>query len=167
VDRPIAVVGLMGAGKTTFGRALAERLARPFSDSDVEIEAETGRSAAEILIAEGEVELHRLERDSLVEALARRPPEVVAVAAGALDEARQRAALDRAFVVWLDAPPEVLAGRFRSRPGRPVYGDPIEVLRRHDAARRPHLEALADVVLDATASTDDQVATVVTALPPG
>lgn len=165
VGRAIAVVGLMGAGKSTLGRALADRLGRRFRDSDADIEAMTGRSAREIAAADGMAGLHRLERQVLLDALADGGGDVVvAVAAAALDTADTVHALDRAFVVWPDTTPEVLATRFLSRPGRPVYGEAIDVLREQDGRRRAPLTAVADLVVDATEPTQRQVERVVAAL---
>lgn len=163
MGRVVAVVGLMGAGKSTLGRALAASLGLPFRDSDADIEAMTGRSAREIAATDGMAELHRLEREVLVDALTGEDV-VVAAAAAALDTAHTVAALDRAFVVWPDTTPEVLAERFRSRPGRPVYGEPLDVLRDQDTRRRPALTAVADIVVDATEPTAAQVVQVVDAL---
>lgn len=163
MGRVVAVVGLMGAGKSTLGRALAARLGLRFRDSDADIEAMTGRSARDIAATDGMAELHRLEREVLLDAL-KGEEVVVAAAAAALDTADTVDALDQAFVVWPDTTPEVLAARFLSRPGRPVYGEALEVLRGHDVRRRPALTAVADIVVDATEPTPAQVDQVVEAL---
>jgi shikimate kinase len=153
----------MGAGKTTLGRALAARLGRRFRDSDLDIEAATGRSAREIAATDGTAALHALERRALLDALAE-PEVVVAAAASTLDAPDTVAALDAALVVWPDTSPEVLAARFTSRPGRPVLGDTLAVLRGQDLARRPALTRVADVVVDATEPTTRQVEAVLAAV---
>lgn len=148
--RPIVVLGLMGAGKTTLAAALAAALQRPLHDSDADIEDDTGREAADIAACRGGRErLHDLEAKHLRDAL-QADAGVIAAAASVVDRAALRAALERAFVIWLDAPPDVLAKRFHANPHRPVYGDADEVLKRHDRRRRPHFGAIADIVLDAT-----------------
>lgn len=140
----------MGAGKTTLASALADRLGRPLCDSDADITDNTGMEADTIAAQPGgKRRLHDLEAAHLTAALSSDNC-VIAAAASVVDRAELRAAMAPATVIWLDAPPEVLAQRFVSEPHRPVYGDPHEVLAAHDERRRPHLSAVADIVLDAT-----------------
>src|SRR5215208_4289943 len=76
----VVVVGLMGSGKTTVGRALADRLGWPFRDSDPEIQAVTGRTVRELRDDLGVDAMHDLEADQLLDALAAPGPAVVAPA---------------------------------------------------------------------------------------
>lgn len=161
---PVVVLGLMGAGKSTLAGALALRLSRRVHDSDLEIEAAQGRTAAQIA-AESVDLLHDLEAQQLLDALAD-PDGVVAAAASTVDREECRAALAAAFVVWLDAPTEVLEHRFHSRGHRPVYDRDIgRMLRDQLAVRGPWLERLADLRLDATRPVPDLVDAVVASLP--
>jgi len=121
-DLPVVVLGLMGAGKSSLGRALAARWSRPLSDSDAHIEHEHGRRAAEIARADGAGALHDLEAAHLRTALAGRPAAVVSAAASVVDRSDCLRALGDAFVVWLDLPPHVLARRFATGAHRPRYG---------------------------------------------
>jgi shikimate kinase len=113
--RHVVLVGLMGSGKTTVGRALARRLGRPFVDNDAALSERTGRSAREIAAADGADALHRLEAESLADALARTDPAVVAAAAAAPFEPLAAAALRTHDVVYLRASPGVLAARLTAR----------------------------------------------------
>ena len=110
------LVGMMGSGKTTVGRLVAQRLGRRFVDSDEQVEARAGRTVREIFEAEGEAAFRALEAGALAEALAAPEPAVVAAAGGVvLDPGNRRALREAATVVWLRAGPGVLASRAGSR----------------------------------------------------
>lgn len=148
--RHVVLVGSMGAGKTSVGRALAERLGRPFLDSDALIEARTGRTVAEIFAADGEPGFRALESEVLREALDAPEPAVVAAAGGSVLDPGNRARIAAAgTVVWLHATPEVLAVRVRGATHRPLLdGDPEGTLARLGAEREPLYRSLADLELD-------------------
>jgi shikimate kinase len=155
-QRPVAVLGLMGAGKTTVASALAEALGRPLRDSDPDLRAARGIDAAVLAEQEGPDALHRWEAEHALAALAERPPVVLAAAASCIEVPECRAALDKALVLWLDAPPAVLAERFVSGSHRPRFGQEVAALvAEQDGRRRPLLEQVADVRLDASAAADE------------
>src|SRR5687767_189382 len=79
---PVVLVGLMGAGKSTVGRALAEHLQRPFVDVDHEIEAATGQTVRQLWTSGGEAAFRDLERDTVLATLARTTPVVLAAPGG-------------------------------------------------------------------------------------
>ena len=91
-------------------------------------------------------------------------------AASVVERPTVRTALAAALVLWLDAPPEVLAARMTSSSHRPDYGEPLEVLWALDRRRRPLFTAVTDVVIDATQATEtvqrDALAAVDVAPPP-
>jgi shikimate kinase len=147
--RHVILVGMMGSGKTTVGRILAERLGRPFIDSDEQVEARTGRTLREIWEEDGEAAFRALERDALVEALRSDEPTVIAAAGGTVLDAGNRDALRAAgTVLWLQAPPEVLAARVDEAGHRPLLADdPLGTLRRLDAERASLYFDVADVVV--------------------
>ncbi|MDP9404625.1 MAG: shikimate kinase [Actinomycetota bacterium] len=153
------LVGMMGAGKTTIGRALGERLAWPYLDSDEEIQRHTGRSVPEIFAAEGELAFRAQEKKALLAAVASKEPVVVSVAGGAvLDPENRRVLRERGTVVWLNAPVAVLAGRVGDGAGRPLLGDdPAAALARLYEERRPLYEELADIVVDVEARIPEEV----------
>ncbi len=101
--RSVAVVGFMGVGKTSVGRELARLLDRPFVDTDHDVESRSGRTISE-LFAEGEPIFRQLERESVLDALAR-PPCVIALGGGAFSQpGAAEILLDRALVVHLYMP---------------------------------------------------------------
>ena len=121
IDRPIVMVGLMGAGKTSVGRALARRLGIPFVDSDKEIEAAAGCSVVDIFSMYGEEEFRRVEQ-RVIERLLDTPPalKVISTGEGAfITPAVREMVLARALSVWLRADLDLLVKRTNSRDTRP------------------------------------------------
>ena len=150
--RTIALVGLMGVGKSSVGRRLARLLAMPFHDADEEIERAAGRSVAEIFAELGEPEFRSGEH-RVIARLVSGPPIVLATGGGAFQNPETRRLLkDRAITVWLKVDLTVLARRVSRRDTRPLLRgkDPLEVLNAQAEARYPHY-AEADV----TVETDD------------
>lgn len=138
-DRPIVLVGLMGAGKTTVGRRLAQRLRLPFVDADAEIETAAGMSITEIFDRFGESYFRDGER-RVIARLIDGTRKVIATGGGAFMNAETRALiLERALAVWLDANPAVLAERVARRDTRPLLRnrDPHQVLRELAEKRNP------------------------------
>lgn len=120
LDRPIVLVGLMGAGKSTVGRRLAKRLGLDFVDSDVAIEDAAGATTSEIFERYGEADFRDGER-RLVARLIDGSVKVIATGGGAFNDPRTRDLLnERAITIWLDAPIDVLAERTGRRDNRPL-----------------------------------------------
>jgi shikimate kinase len=160
--RHVVLVGLMASGKTTVGRLLAARLGRPFVDNDDVLQSRTGRSAREIAAGEGAAALHRREAEALVDALASPVAAVIAAAAAAPLEPSAAAAMPAHDVVYLRAPPDVLAARLAGAPDdghRPfVDGDDARaVLEEQFAARDERYRALATLVVDANVDAAEVV----------
>lgn len=141
LDRPIVLVGLMGAGKSTVGRRLAKRLALPFIDSDAAIEDAAGLPAGEVFERFGEADFRDGERRLVARLIADGTIRVIATGGGAFVNAATRALLnERAITVWLDAPVALLAERTARRPHtRPMLakGDRTEILERLIEQRGP------------------------------
>jgi shikimate kinase len=138
LDRPIVLVGLMGAGKSTVGRRLAKRLGLPFVDSDAAIEDASGYSAAEVFERFGENDFRDGER-RLVARLIDGEVRVIATGGGAYVEPQTRKLLnERAITVWLDAPIDILADRTGRRDTRPMLrgADRRQTLERLMAERK-------------------------------
>lgn len=153
------LVGMMGAGKTTVGDALAQRLGWSHLDSDAQVEANTGRTVPEIFAADGEAAFRREEARALAEAASLPRPAVVSVAGGAVLDPANRELLGRSGpVVWLRADPSTLAARVGSGAGRPLLdGDPAGNLRALYEARRPLYESIADLTVDVDDLEPDSV----------
>lgn len=142
LDRPIVLVGLMGAGKSTVGRRLAKRLGIPFVDSDVAIEEAAGSSTSELFERYGEHDFRDGER-RLVARLVDGTVRVIATGGGAFIDPRTRKLLnERAITVWLDAPVEILAERTGRRNTRPLLmkGNRAKTLARLSEERQPMYE---------------------------
>ena len=121
IDRPVVMVGLMGAGKTSVGRALARRLGIPFVDSDKEIEAAAGCSVVDIFSLYGEEEFRRVEQ-RVIQRLLDTPPalKVISTGEGAfITPAVREMVLERALSVWLRADLDLLVKRTGVRDTRP------------------------------------------------
>jgi len=144
--RPITLVGLMGAGKSSIGRRLALRLALPFADSDTEIETAAGLSIPEIFARFGEAHFRDGER-RVIARLIDGLPKVIATGGGAFmnDETRELI-LSRTQAVWLNAEVSTLVDRVRRRGNRPLLAgrDPGQVLAELAAIRNP-VYALAPI----------------------
>lgn len=144
--RPIVLVGLMGAGKSTVGRRLAARLQLPFVDADREIEAAAAMTIAEIFDRFGEPYFRDGER-RVIRRLMDGAPKVIATGGGAfIDDETRALILAKSLAIWLAAEAEVLVDRVRRRDIRPLLHDRDagEVLRALAAERNP-LYALAPI----------------------
>lgn len=149
-EKHLVLVGMMGAGKTTVGRIVAERLGRPLIDSDEVIESRAGRSVREIFAEDGEDAFRSLETEVLRDALAATEPAVIAAAGGVVlrEDNRRALAESDARVVWLLADPEVVLDRVGSGMHRPLLDhDPEATLRRLWAEREPLYREVADAIV--------------------
>lgn len=148
IDRPLVLVGMMGAGKTSVGRRLAEVLGLPFRDADDEIEKAAGLTVSEIFERHGEAEFRRGER-RVIKRLLEGPPHVLATGGGAFMDPETRALIkQKAVSVWLKADLDVLMRRVLRRPTRPLLQveDPRAAMAALLAKREP-IYAEADVVV--------------------
>jgi shikimate kinase len=147
--RTIALVGLMGVGKTSVGRRLAEALDMPFRDADIEVEAAAGRSIPDIFADLGEPAFREGER-RVISRLLDEPPHVLATGGGAFVNAETRALIKaKAVSVWLKTDLDVLAKRLARKDNRPLLigRDPKEVLTQQAQARYPFY-AQADLTVE-------------------
>ncbi|MDD4888099.1 MAG: shikimate kinase [Thiomonas sp.] len=146
----IFLVGLMGAGKTTVGRTLAQRVGFQFIDSDHEIEREQGCTVAALFSRVGEAGFRELEA-RMIDALTQRDRMVLATGGGAVLRAENRKALhERGTVVYLRASPDDLAHRLRHDRSRPLLqqGDARAKLHELFRVRDPLYRETAHFIID-------------------
>jgi shikimate kinase len=124
-DGRLILVGMMGAGKSTIGRALAAALGLAFLDADAEIERRTGVRVATLFSVEGEEAFRDRESALLQELCASPRPMVLATGGGAVVRAANRVLLRKSgFVVFLDAPAAEIERRTRFDTSRPLLAGP-------------------------------------------
>ena len=151
LDAPIVMVGLMGAGKTSVGRALARRLGIPFVDSDKEIEAAAGCSVVDIFAMYGEKEFRRVEQQ-VISRLLNTPPmlKVISTGEGAfITPAVREMVSDQALTIWLKADLELLVKRTNFRNTRPqlINADSRKILGQL-IDERYKIYAMADITVE-------------------
>jgi shikimate kinase len=163
--RGLVLIGYRGSGKSTVGKIIADRLNRPFRDTDLEIEARSGRSIAAIFAEEGEPAFRDWEERTIAELVGGFPDAVLATGGGAaLRAANRRRIREFGFVAWLWAHPEELARRLdadsRSAASRPALtregtlGEIVQVL----AARAPLYQEMADATVETEGKGPELVA---------
>lgn len=155
VLRPLALVGLRASGKSTVGRALAERLGRPFVDLDDALAqrfGETGEGAGAVLRRVGEPRFRELEREVLRDALGRSDGPVIGTGGGVVERADNRADLvSNCHGIWLRAAPELLVRRLsRDATDRPPLTelDPAAEVHALGERRAPLYAEVAEVTID-------------------
>lgn len=149
LNRTVALVGMMGAGKSSVGRRLAARLGVAFRDADSEIESAAGCTVSEIFERYGEPAFRDGERKVIARLLGE-PPHILATGGGAFIDPATHEKLKRdAVTVWLKAPVDLLLARTQRRDTRPLLrtGDPRATLERLLEERTPIYEQ-ADFTID-------------------
>jgi XRE family transcriptional regulator, aerobic/anaerobic benzoate catabolism transcriptional regulator len=155
-ERPIALIGLRGAGKSTLGAKLAQALELPFIELDREVEKEAGAKLAEVFAMYGQDAFRRFERRALERVLAQHTSAVIAAGGGLVtDPATYELLLSRCRCVWLKAAPEehmsrvIAQGDMRPFKGRGAALDEIRKL----LADRNRLYGRAELTLDTSGKT--------------
>ena len=137
LDKPIALVGLMGSGKSVIGRRLAKQLQLKFADSDQLVTKMAGVSIAHIFDLAGEAKFRDMEFRAIQKQL-QKPPHVLATGGGAFCQPQTAALLrDHALVVWMQASPETLLKRIGDVSSRPLLqtASPLQILQQLSATR--------------------------------
>ena len=165
IPRPLALVGLMGAGKTAVARVLGERLGTAVADLDAFLEAEEGRSIGELFAREGEAWFRRREGDVLRQALAAGACVVACGGGVVLDPAHRALLHDRCDVIWLQVSPAEAARRVGAGAGRPLLAGapPRERLEALLAEREPLYGEVAHRRIDTESRTPEEVADLILA----
>ena len=167
LKKTVVMIGMMGAGKTAVGRALAAKLSVPFLDSDAEIESAANASIAEIFARDGEA-FFRQKESQVIDRLLENEIGILSTGGGAfLAEVNRHAISEKGVSVWLDADLELLWERVRHKDTRPLLrtADPKATLTEIFNARVP-VYALADLAVkaDAACAIDDMADRVIDAL---
>ncbi len=166
--RNVVLIGFMGTGKSVVGRALAQRLRRPFVDVDERIEQAAGRPIRKIFAEEGETAFRGMERAMIAE-MTRGDGQVIATGGGALlDEANLAALKKTGWLVWLTAAPDVILQRIGDPSSRPLLNveDPKGRLTELLGLRQATY-AKADAAVETSArSIDEIVDEIVQLMPP-
>jgi shikimate kinase len=171
--RPVVLVGMMGSGKSTVGRLVADRLGSGFSDTDAEVEAFAGISVQEMFETSGEAVFRRAETEALATLLSHGGPRVVAVGGGAvLSETNREVMRREATVVWLRASVGTLTDRVGTGEGRPLLGHTTQIdtagsrLAELIGERECLYESVADLVVDTDDLSPEEVADAVVSVVP-
>ncbi|HEX6445463.1 MAG TPA: shikimate kinase [Streptosporangiales bacterium] len=153
----VVLVGPPGAGKTTVGRRLAERLGVGFLDTDAAVEERAGKPVAEIFVVDGEPAFRRLEHEAVATALAEHDG-VLSLGGGAVLDPATRDLLRAHRVVFLDVDLGAAAQRVGLDTPRPLLiGNPRATLRQQLADRRPHYLEVATAVVATSALSPAEV----------
>lgn len=160
LDKTVALVGMMGAGKTAVGKAIAQILEVPFLDSDAEIERAADRTIAEIFERDGEA-FFRSKETQVITRLLEDERCILSTGGGAFMSAENRETIaDQGVAVWLKADLDILWQRVRHKNTRPLLqtDNPFETLKSLAEDRDP-IYAMAGIVVDAEPSlTIEQMA---------
>jgi shikimate kinase len=163
-QRPIALIGLSGVGKSSVARLLAARLGWLWSDTDSLIVQRAGRSIAEMFAQEGEEAFRALETLVLQDALRRSftNPHVIATGGGIVTREENRSLLRMStYIVWIDAPTDILIERLRAHDEpRPLLAgsNPAERLEQLRDTRHPLYASLAEYTVNTAALSVAEVA---------
>ncbi|WNK01475.1 shikimate kinase [Thalassospiraceae bacterium LMO-JJ14] len=149
INRPLVLVGLMGAGKSCIGRRMAESFRLPFRDSDSEVEEAAGCEVRDIFEVYGEPAFRDCER-RVIQRLLHGEPCIIATGGGAFMDPETREEIKaNATSIWLRADPEVLHQRTKRSKNRPLLSnaDPLATLKELADKRYP-IYAEADITID-------------------
>jgi shikimate kinase len=156
--RTIVLVGMMGAGKSTIGRALANRTGWRYVDNDELVRKLSGRGATEIRATDGEEALHEIEEQAFRASLELEPPVIVgAAAAVVLDPANRARLRSGPYVVWLRARPETLLAHIGNGAGRRSEATDPAWIKARAEERAPLYAEVASLIVDGDDRSPDEV----------
>lgn len=161
IDKPIVLLGMMGAGKSALGVRLAEAVGLAFADADNEIEKAAQMTIAEIFEQHGEAAFRDGER-RVIKRLLGNGPHILALGGGAFVNDETRAlVLDKAISIWLDVPLDELVSRVERKPNkRPLLaGQDVRAKLAELLAARAPLYAAADLKVDVSGGSHENAVT--------
>jgi cytidylate kinase len=159
MDINVVLIGMMGSGKTTVGKLLAEKAGLEFIDLDELVERRAGMPISQIFEQHGEPYFRQLESEVLAEIVSVRHS-VIATGGGiVISEENRKKLRELGLIVWLDAPPEELLERIGDDPARPLLSrtQPLKKLIQLLNERRPFYAETSDIHLDTTESTPEEL----------
>lgn len=160
ITKPIVLIGMMGVGKTTFGKKLANSLQLEFLDVDQEIENDIGHTVSWIFQNAGEEEFRKLERKKITEILNRNKPIVLALGGGAyISDEVKKIISDKAVSIWLKASPDTILYRVSQTNRRPLLDeaeDKMSLIKKILLERIHHYEK-ADLSVSTEGSSHRQI----------
>jgi shikimate kinase len=156
----VLLIGMMGSGKSTIGRLLAEATGWPYADNDELVVRTAGGTPRSLLADHGEAAMRRAESEALAAGIGLPPPAIVGVAAGVILDAADREALrGGGVVIWLRASADELAARAAGAAHRPwLDTDPRAWMTAALLEREPLYASVADHVVDTDAAALDEAA---------
>lgn len=159
LTRPVVLVGLMGAGKTTTGRRLAQRLKVSFADADDAVEEAAGMSVSDIFEVYGEEEFREGERKVMARLISEGPSVIAAGGGAFINDETRTLVKEKALSVWLKADLETHVRRTALRDTRPILrrGNPRDILAKLIKERSPYY-AEADMVVESRDGPHQDVA---------
>jgi shikimate kinase len=157
LQKSIAILGFMAAGKSRIGRALAKRLGLAFADTDSIIQDSFGLSVADIFRERGEAEFREAERQ-VIHQLLLADVQVISLGGGAFIDPVNRDLLNsRANTIWLDPSFEQILQRLRRSSGRPLAANKTEDELRSLWADRRQYYAKAQIRIEASCADPDAI----------
>lgn len=156
LQRPVVIIGMMGAGKTTLARRLSSLLDWEFVDSDLEIENEENISVKEMFETRGEVYFRGKEKQKIAQLLSL-SRKIISVGGGAITSPETAEAIfSRSLSLWVDAPIKILAKRTSGQGSRPLLnGKNVEEALAERMEQRLHLYSRAHIHVDGSHAVDD------------
>ena len=155
----IAIIGLMGVGKSTIGSKLAEQMGYYFVDSDQEIEDFAKSSISQIFTQKGEKYFRDIEKDIIRQIVDRDERIVLSLGGGAFDDEQTREMLlKKAFVIYFKAPVDVILHRIGGKTNRPLLnnGNKRQILEDLIEKRSPNY-VQADLAIDTSQKTHEEI----------
>jgi shikimate kinase len=163
--KSIALIGMMGAGKSSVGRCLHRRTGLAFHDTDEIVAANFGMSIPEIFAEHGEKKFREAETEAFRRMRTEEPAIIVTGGGAVLREENVEILRGRGVIVWLDADEETLFARASQKQNRPLLQTkhPRKSFSKILGARKPVYATIADIRIDTSVLSDEEVAVAILA----